>query len=560
MSWFSSKKKNNIPDPKLIAAASISVDQELNTDDGKIKDDESKNKQDEPTGKKKFGTWGKKIGKKLQKQKKRSKSTGSSKPVKNEYDNGDDDDKEKETPEISDTKRASRIDSFKNFFRSINTENKETINKIEVVQVTESETLVDIKNSLDDDTPVEPETEEVNESSSVKEDVQDFDDETNNVEDVDKKNDNQNFMDEEQVVLKINESNNDFKKSIQRSNSLNASNKNNNNLNFTSNSLVKFSKNHPDSKMQDKNKTTALRRSVTLSSVNDLRQVYQLRRESGYDSDTGSPGSSDSINTLTASTQKSQLSIVTLRNKNIHPDDVDETNNKKFNQRLSTLVKYSSQAVLNNNLASLDLDFDNASSLVNDSSTNNSWSDRIHRTKSEFVIWPQAATSQSSSIDDKLTPINSPRSETHGGLKKDEKYFSTMTLNYKPNNDHYNQTTGMKKFQIIRKNNLTHLELTQLADSLLMILITVSLWKGGTKKLGFSIVGGADNKNNNMGVFIKGIITNGQAAENGMLQPGDQILAINGQLIDRLMTHAQVLQIIKNAKPGKIIFHVGRKY
>lgn len=52
MSWFSSKKKNNIPDPKLISAASIPVDQELNTDDGKIKDDELKNKQKEPTKKK----------------------------------------------------------------------------------------------------------------------------------------------------------------------------------------------------------------------------------------------------------------------------------------------------------------------------------------------------------------------------------------------------------------------------------------------------------------------------------------------------------------------------
>lgn len=300
-----------------------------------------------------------------------------------------------------------------------------------------------------------------------------------------------------------------------------------------------------------------MRRSLTLSSVNDIRQIYQLRRESGYDSDLGSPGSSDSINTLTASTQKSQLSIdmVTLRNKNIHTDDGDETNNKKSNQRLSTLVKYSSQTVLNTSLVSLDPDFNNSSSSVNDSS-----SDRVYRTQSQLVIWPQATTSQSSSIDNKLTQINSPFLEIHGDLKKDEKYFSTMTLNYKPNNDYYNQTTGMKKFQIIRKNNLTHLELTQIADSLLMILITVSLWKGGTKKLGFSIVGGADNKINNMGVFIKGIITNGQAAENGMLQPGDMILAINGQLIDRLMTHAQVLQIIKNAKPGKIIFHVGRKY
>lgn len=127
---------------------------------------------------------------------------------------------------------------MKNFFRSTNTENKEKVNKIEAVKITETETLVNTNNSLDDDIPVE-----AIESSSVKKDIQDYVDETNNAEDVD---DKKNFIDEKQMVLK---------KSLQRSNSLNASNKIHINSNFISNSLVKFSKNHSDSKMQDKNKT-----------------------------------------------------------------------------------------------------------------------------------------------------------------------------------------------------------------------------------------------------------------------------------------------------------------
>lgn len=546
MSWFSFKKNNNIPDPKLTSATCNSPD------DKKNKNDESKKQEEETPGKKKFGTWGKKIGKKLKKQNRRSKSTGSSKTAKREdIDYDDEIDIEKETTEFVDLKRASRIDALKKFFRPINIENNETINKIKTVSNDES------LNPLGDDILVESET-EINESSSEKKDIQDVVVEMNNVQDVaDEENIYQDVVDEKKMILKINESDISSKKSLQRSSSMNVSEKMNNDLNFISDSLVKFSKNLSSSKIQEEKKTNKVRRSLTISTVTDIRQMYQQRRESGYDSDTGSAGSCDSINTLTATTQISNLSINSevLRHKNIDTVEYNETNNKQTNPTLS-----------NNDISSVETDSDNASSIVNDSSRKNSWSDEIYQTQNELFIWPETSTSnstsQSSSNDNKLTEINSTSPKITGTLKKDEKYFSTMTLNYTSSNDvnnFYNQTTGMKKFQIIRKNNVTQLELTQLADSLLMLLITVILWKGDTKKLGFSIVGGADNKFNKE-ILIKSILKDGQAAENGLLQPGDMILAINGQLIDRLMTHGQVLQIIKNAKPGKIIFHVGRKY
>lgn len=56
---------------------------------------------------------------------------------------------------------------------------------------------------------------------------------------------------------------------------------------------------------------------------------------------------------------------------------------------------------------------------------------------------------------------------------------------------------------------------------------TFVLEKGpGKKGLGFTIVGGKDSPKGAMGIFIKSILENGQAAEDGRLRPGKWILFV----------------------------------
>lgn len=120
------------------------------------------------------------------------------------------------------------------------------------------------------------------------------------------------------------------------------------------------------------------------------------------------------------------------------------------------------------------------------------------------------------------------------------------------------KVTGMKKFQNVKKRNSNATLSTRRATSLPMDLITISLEKGTTKKLGFSIVGGSDSNKGNMGIFVKDILAGGQAAEEGTLKIGDEIRAINGIPMEG-MTHGKALHTFKAAKAGKIILHVGRR-
>lgn len=86
---------------------------------------------------------------------------------------------------------------------------------------------------------------------------------------------------------------------------------------------------------------------------------------------------------------------------------------------------------------------------------------------------------------------------------------------------------------------------------------TIVYEKGpGRKKLGFTVVGGTDT--GAIGIFIKSILPTGQAAEDGRLKPGDEILAVNGHVCHDL-SHEEAVKLFKSVKCGEIALHICRR-
>ncbi|PNF35456.1 hypothetical protein B7P43_G04136 [Cryptotermes secundus] len=95
--------------------------------------------------------------------------------------------------------------------------------------------------------------------------------------------------------------------------------------------------------------------------------------------------------------------------------------------------------------------------------------------------------------------------------------------------------------------------------SLSLSLFTVTFHKGpGRKSLGFSVVGGQDSPKGGMGIFVKTVFHSGQAAEEGSLKEGDEILAVNGKSLQGL-THSEAITVFKDIKSGEVLLHVGRR-
>ncbi|XP_014467658.1 PREDICTED: uncharacterized protein LOC106740790 isoform X2 [Dinoponera quadriceps] len=89
--------------------------------------------------------------------------------------------------------------------------------------------------------------------------------------------------------------------------------------------------------------------------------------------------------------------------------------------------------------------------------------------------------------------------------------------------------------------------------------LTVVFEKGaGKKSLGFTIVGGRDSPKGSIGIFIKSVLPGGQAAEDGRLRAGDEILALNGHVCHDL-THREAVQLFRNIKNGPIALHLCRR-
>ncbi|KAL2729983.1 PDZ domain-containing protein 2 [Vespula maculifrons] len=90
-------------------------------------------------------------------------------------------------------------------------------------------------------------------------------------------------------------------------------------------------------------------------------------------------------------------------------------------------------------------------------------------------------------------------------------------------------------------------------------ILTARFFKGpGHKGLGFSIVGGTDSPRGNMGIYVKTVFPNGQAADLGTVKEGDEILSINSKPLHG-MTHAEAIAEFKSVKAGDVVLHVGRR-
>ncbi|XP_057312671.1 uncharacterized protein LOC130654151 isoform X2 [Hydractinia symbiolongicarpus] len=122
------------------------------------------------------------------------------------------------------------------------------------------------------------------------------------------------------------------------------------------------------------------------------------------------------------------------------------------------------------------------------------------------------------------------------------------------NNNNNDDEAPKQKLKDFNDNDLSIFE----SDPNLPKEIVLMNGKEG-KRLGFSIVGGA-NSETNMGIFIKTILPDGLAAVDGRLKIGDEILKVNNVSLSGV-THEDAVYMFKSLKKGPVRFLVksGRK-
>jgi C-terminal processing protease CtpA/Prc len=61
-----------------------------------------------------------------------------------------------------------------------------------------------------------------------------------------------------------------------------------------------------------------------------------------------------------------------------------------------------------------------------------------------------------------------------------------------------------------------------------------------------------------MGIYVKTIYPNGQAAEKGTVHEGDEILSVNGKAFQGL-SHQEAINVFKSIKVGEVMILIGRR-
>ena len=85
----------------------------------------------------------------------------------------------------------------------------------------------------------------------------------------------------------------------------------------------------------------------------------------------------------------------------------------------------------------------------------------------------------------------------------------------------------------------------------------ITLYKPDGKSLGFSVVGLRSEHKGELGIYVQEIQADGIAGLDGQLKEGDQILAIDGQVLDCNISHQQAISILQQAR-GKVQLVVAR--
>ncbi|XP_018369555.1 PREDICTED: uncharacterized protein LOC108765372 isoform X1 [Trachymyrmex cornetzi] len=139
-----------------------------------------------------------------------------------------------------------------------------------------------------------------------------------------------------------------------------------------------------------------------------------------------------------------------------------------------------------------------------------------------------------------------------------------QTRCHRDRKDESNRSISSEKFATNMDNGFTQsvskfCTLPRRPRNTVSTFLTVLFEKGaGKKSLGFTIVGGRDSPKGSIGIFIKSVLPSGQAAEDGRLRAGDEILAVNGQVCHDL-THREAVQLFRNIKSGPIALHLCRR-
>ncbi|XP_048519770.1 uncharacterized protein LOC109539427 isoform X2 [Dendroctonus ponderosae] len=160
--------------------------------------------------------------------------------------------------------------------------------------------------------------------------------------------------------------------------------------------------------------------------------------------------------------------------------------------------------------------------------------------------------------------ITSPKSINPRQMDKNSSCRTPPELKKYLSNCNAPQPSGMIKFAFLSSSN------SDLPKSIAASTATfkhnnnfnrfITFSKGpGRKSLGFTIVGGKDSSKGPMGIYVKRIFENGQAADTKLLQEGDELLSINGSSFQGL-SHLEAINLFKSIKNGEVVIKVAKRH